>query len=306
MRRHHVIVLTVAAAALLYLSFGLGVGEFLEGARARLSPGVDTEVEVRAPEEIGVVLGGLEALPVPGFRRGPDEGPSLGEVSKAAAGCVLEMAPGAAPPPQAREALRRYLLLLGAIGTRPDAPLLEPRFAALSPLLAEGPGEALRSVAEGDLAERERELLADYHETYRQPRHPLYLDLELHADTFPELSFQALLGTLAEDPEAVADCAFDAALGAAAEMPPGEVLWDCERLDEPFGLTSTLMPGQPAALRLARAGARADDVEEGRQVETDRGLRFEGDGWAFWSVGRAALLELPDGTTAACTRAEDG
>ena len=303
MRRNNIIIVTAAIAAVLYVFFGAALGEFLDGARARLwdVPEVETEVEILDPAEIHVVLLALGEQPVPGTDPGAESRPTLDELSAAATLCTLERT-GGAPPPAAQEALRRYLLMLGAIAVAPDAPLLEPELEGLTPLFAQGPGETRRSLTEGDLGQRERLLLAEFDATYSQPRHPLYLDLELYDDTFPELNFQALLETVRKKPEAIADCAFGSVLGRPGALPRRELLWRCERTDDTFTLVSTVVPGNPPVLRLGRGG----EVEEGARVDTEQGERFEGDGWAFWSLGEAAVLELPDGTTAACARGGAG
>ncbi|HUF56661.1 MAG TPA: hypothetical protein VMM55_08900 [Thermohalobaculum sp.] len=303
MRRNNIIIVTAAIAAVLYVFFGAALGEFLDGARMRLwnVPEVETGVEILEPVEIHAVLAALGAQPVPGTDPEAEDRPTLDELSLAAARCTIEQT-GGAPPPAAQEALRRYLLMLGAIAVEPDTPLLEPEMAGLTPLFAQGPGEVRRSLTEGDIGEREQLLLAEFYATYAQARHPLYLDLELYDDTFPELNFQALLATVREQPEAVADCAFGRVLGRAGTLPRRELMWRCELGDQTFTMASTVRQADPPVLQLGREGK----IEEGLLVETDQGERFEGDGWSFWSLGEAAILELPDGSTAACARREAG
>ena len=303
MKRNNIIIVTAAVAAVLYVFFGAAIGRFIDAARTQLwdIPEVETEVEILDPEEIHLVLATLGNQPVPGTDPDAEDRPTLGELSVAATLCTVQRA-GGAPPPQAQEALRRYLLMLGAVAAAPQSPLLEPRFESLTPLFAQGPGEVRRALTEGDVSAREHLLLADFDATYRQPRHPLYLDLELYDGTFPELNFQALLETVREEPEAVADCAFGAVVGREGTLPRREVLWSCERLDETFTMVSTVRTADPPVLKLGREGRTA----EAARVETGRGERFEGAGWAFWSFGEAAVLELPDGTTAACTLEEGG
>lgn len=303
MKRNNIIIVTAAIAAVLYVFFGAALGRFMDAARMRLwdIPEVESDVEILEPAEIHLVLRGLGDQPVPGTDPEAEDRPTLDELSLAAARCTIERT-GGAPPPAAQEALRRYLLMLGAIAVEPGTPLLEPEMDGLTPLFAQGPGEVRRSLTEGDLGERERLLLAEFNATYAQPRHPLYLDLELYDDTFPELNFQALLKTVREQPEAIADCAFGRVLGRAGTLPRRELMWRCERGDETFTLVSTVRQADPPVLRLGREG----EIEEGLRVETEQGERFEGEGWAFWSLGDAAILELPDGSTAACARREAG
>lgn len=170
---------------------------------------LSTDVEKLEPEAMEAEVARLAALPVPGVRRAEGKAPpEMGALAEAVADCVVDTGAVLRQPKQrARQALMRYLLVFGAVGADPSTPLLEPRFEALTPLLAAGPEDVAKRVAEGKLTAEDAALIADFHATYSNVAHPLYRGLQLYDQTFEALDFQTLLEAVVGQPLALLDCA---------------------------------------------------------------------------------------------------